>query len=110
MKDFYDLYVLSEEFDFDGDLLSRAIAATFARRQTPLPDSTPAALTDAFAGDSTKAKQWVAFVKRGRLRMTVPSLREVVRRLHAFVWPPTEVAREHRQFQAQWRRDRRAWS
>ena len=36
MKDFYDLYVLSERFDFDGDLLARAIAATFARRRTAL--------------------------------------------------------------------------
>jgi hypothetical protein len=109
MKDFYDLYILSAEFDFDGDLLSRAIEATFARRQTALPDSTPTALTDAFAGDQIKSKQWAAFVKGGGLHVTVPALREIVARLHAFVWPPAEATRERRRFQLRWMRDQHTW-
>ncbi|MDK1388829.1 nucleotidyl transferase AbiEii/AbiGii toxin family protein [Sinorhizobium sp. 8-89] len=37
MKDFYDLWVLSRSFDFSGDRLARAIAATLsgARRRFP---------------------------------------------------------------------------
>lgn len=41
MKDFYDLAVLSQTFAFEGELLVRAIAATFARRKTPLPTGLP---------------------------------------------------------------------
>jgi hypothetical protein len=31
MKDFFDLWVLSREFHFDGEELARAISATFRR-------------------------------------------------------------------------------
>ena len=35
MKDFYDLWKLSRDFDFDGALLCNAIKATFKRRNQP---------------------------------------------------------------------------
>ncbi len=41
MKDFYDVWVLAKSYDFNGDRLVRAIAATFDRRGTPLPDALP---------------------------------------------------------------------
>src|SRR5213082_2664696 len=34
MKDFYDLWRLSQNFDFDGTLLTEAIKSTFERRGT----------------------------------------------------------------------------
>ena len=37
MKDFFDLWVLAKHSDFDGKVLSRAVAATFERRQTAIP-------------------------------------------------------------------------
>ena len=42
MKDFYDVWTLARQFDFDGKGLSTAIRATFQRRQTALPTTTPA--------------------------------------------------------------------
>ena len=102
MKDFYDLYVLCEQFEFDGELLAQAIEATFAGRKTPLPQSTPLALTDGFARDSAKVTQWNAFVKRGRLRIDVSSLGEVVSRLAAFLWPVAGAAEARRPFRDRW--------
>ena len=61
MKDFYDIWVLTRTFSFVPDRLSRAIAATFARRQTAIPTETPDALTSAFAEDPLKQRQWAAF-------------------------------------------------
>lgn len=43
-KDFYDIFVLAKHFSFSGSTLTRAIAATFQRRQTPLQDARPVAL------------------------------------------------------------------
>ncbi|MQW88650.1 nucleotidyl transferase AbiEii/AbiGii toxin family protein [Sinorhizobium saheli] len=63
MKDFYDIWILSRSFDFDDDRLARAIAATFERRETPIPEDLPDALTDAFAKDEQKQRQWRAFVE-----------------------------------------------
>ena len=37
MKDFYDVWVLARAYDFSGASLARAIAATFTRRNTPVP-------------------------------------------------------------------------
>lgn len=64
MKDFYDLAVLSQTFAFEGELLVRAIAATFARRGTPLPAGLPVALTQEFTDDRMKTTQWSAFVRK----------------------------------------------
>jgi predicted nucleotidyltransferase component of viral defense system len=64
MKDFYDLMVLSRSFVFEGDLLVRAIRATFGRRKTELPTNLPIGLTAAFAEDPTKRSQWTAFVRK----------------------------------------------
>jgi predicted nucleotidyltransferase component of viral defense system len=61
MKDFYDVWILTKIFDFAPDRLARAIAATFARRQTAIPTDLPDALTPAFAEDPLKQRQWAAF-------------------------------------------------
>ena len=55
MKDFYDLWVLARRFAFDGERLSKAIAATFERRRTPIPLGPPLALTQEFHDDPAKA-------------------------------------------------------
>lgn len=57
MKDFYDIWVISGMFDFDGTTLSTALARTFERRNTPLPMSAPLALTDEFSKDTQKVRQ-----------------------------------------------------
>lgn len=41
MKDFFDLWVLAKHADFDGGVLSRAVAATFERRRTRFPVGCP---------------------------------------------------------------------
>jgi predicted nucleotidyltransferase component of viral defense system len=62
MKDFYDIWLLGRSFSFDDDRLARAIAATFERRKTRIPQDLPDALTPAFAADKQKQRQWTAFV------------------------------------------------
>ena len=54
MKDFYDLAVIARRTDLDGKTLADAIAATFARRNSPLPAVRPRALTDKFSTDTGK--------------------------------------------------------
>jgi hypothetical protein len=67
MKDFFDLWVLLHDETIDRSELRRAIAATFYRRQTALPVSTPMGLSSDFADDATKQLQWQAFLKRNKL-------------------------------------------
>lgn len=62
MKYYYDIWTLSEEFGFDGKTLSSAIRATFRRRRTDLPLDVPMGLSDDFAADSQKQRQWQGFL------------------------------------------------
>lgn len=70
MKDYFDLRVLLAGNDLDPNELRSAIEATFTRRKLDLPEALPAGLSDAFATDPTKQRQWAAFLKKGRLDAT----------------------------------------
>jgi predicted nucleotidyltransferase component of viral defense system len=91
MKDFFDLWVLAKQFAFDGPSLCQSIQATFHRRKTPLPAAPPLALTTAFGTDAAKVKQWVAFVKRGKLNVSGATLEQVCEFLSGFLMPPTQA-------------------
>ncbi|NOX98610.1 MAG: nucleotidyl transferase AbiEii/AbiGii toxin family protein [Verrucomicrobia bacterium] len=88
MKDFYDLYWLSQHMSFDRAVLSGAIAATFARRGTELPEEAPLALTSEFASDPGKNTQWKAFLRKGKLE--APTFPEIIPRLAGFLMPVIE--------------------
>jgi hypothetical protein len=86
LKDYFDLWSLTGELALDGKTISAAVAATFRRRGTTLPSNLPAGLTDAFAKDQAKQRQWAAFVRRIRVE-NAPSLVEVVERTSMFFEP-----------------------
>ncbi len=90
MKDFYDIWMLSRNYEFDGERLSRAIAATFERRATAIPGDFPDALTTAFSTDATKQRQWEAFARD--LAAEVPSLEVIVVDLAGFLMPHARQA------------------
>lgn len=98
MKDFFDLWFLSRNFPFAGELLKNAIAQTFTRREMPLPETLPVALTPEFA--AMKAVTWAAFMRRnglGPLEMT-----EVLEAIRAFAWPAMEAAARDQPFCECW--------
>ncbi|MFZ3084015.1 nucleotidyl transferase AbiEii/AbiGii toxin family protein [Rhodoferax ferrireducens] len=92
MKDFYDVWTLSRSYDFDEDRLSRAIAATFERRGTAIPFEAPVALTQTFATDVGKQRQWAAFVRD--LAIEIPVFEAVVADLAGFLMPYARHARQ----------------
>jgi predicted nucleotidyltransferase component of viral defense system len=91
MKDFYDIWVLARTYEFDGERLAQAIAATFARRATAIPTEPPDALTSAFAADAAKLTQWRAFT--ADLELAPAELDTVIADLRAFLMPHAVRAR-----------------
>lgn len=83
MKDFFDLWILTRHSELDAAILRGALTATFARRGTALPRTTPVGLSDEFAGDKAKQVQWRAFIARNQLIAT--DLHVVVRHLRRFL-------------------------
>jgi hypothetical protein len=92
MKDFHDIWVLKRTYEFKGDALARAIAATFARRKTEIPAERPDALSRAFAEDPVKQRQWEAFLQDVAVKPP-SSLVDVVDALADFLMPPAAEAR-----------------
>ena len=98
MKDFYDLWFLSQHFEFDGNTLVTALRATFARRKTELPESTPHALTNDFP--KIKSVQWMAFLRKSNLQpLEMLAVIEAIRR---FADAPLSHASRSESFPKHW--------
>lgn len=94
MKDYIDVWLLSQEFDFSGKSLASAIAATFSSRGLALPSETPVALTAAFSSDAGKITQMRSFIA-GKTNLEAGSveLSEIVDELRGFLMPVVEGIR-----------------
>lgn len=92
MKDYFDLLVLAREGAINVPILAEAIAATFKRRGTALPDPMPLGLTTEFARDAGKQRQWNAFLNRNRLE--APALHATIEEIARFLGRPLTAARE----------------
>ena len=79
MKDYYDVWMLTSAFELEPERLHRAIVATFARRNTVIPAEVPDGLSDAFADDPAKQRQWDAFASS--LTGSIPEFLRVVQEL-----------------------------
>ena len=79
MKDYYDVWMLTSALEIEHERLHRAIGATFSRRSTVIPTVVPDGLSDAFATDPGKQRQWDAFARN--LSGTIPGFGLVVSEL-----------------------------
>jgi predicted nucleotidyltransferase component of viral defense system len=105
MKDFYDLWVLAQGFDFAGPVLARAFQATFERRRTQVPAEEPIALSSEFAADAGKQAAWRSFLRRiGKAPKAadLPELSEVCVLLRVFLIPPSRAVASGELFDGVW--------
>lgn len=103
MKDFFDLFTLCDRFDFDGEIIRSAIAATFKRRKTIVPSLPPIALTSEFTEDKQKSIQWIAFLRKSNLGGQNLNLNDVAIRLAGFLMPPAQAASRGADFKMTWK-------
>ena len=102
MRDFYDLWTIARNFSFEGAQLVTAVRATFDRRLTAIPQALPTALSDEFATDEHKKKQWQGFLARSQLESTDVELTQVIDQLRAFLMPVLEAAANANYFAYLW--------
>jgi type I restriction enzyme S subunit len=101
-KDFYDLYVFTRRFPFDGERLTTAIAATFDRRRTAVEPALPAALSARFYADGERAARWRAYLARDSLPGAPADWADVGELLQAFLSPPWRAIADARAFSDTW--------
>lgn len=101
MNDFFDLWYLSMNFDFDGETLAAAIAATFAARGTAIP-SEATALSPGFANKREKQAQWASFRRKSRLEEAPESFADVVGQIASFATPVLGALTDGGSFRLNW--------
>jgi hypothetical protein len=84
MKDFFDIWLLSRQFDFEGKKLAEAIRLTLERRGTVLPGEIVA-----FSDEFIAARQvnWTAFRNRLQQSVVPASFVDVIHAIHTFISP-----------------------
>jgi hypothetical protein len=101
MKDFYDIWVMIQQFDIKGSTLVDAMINTFRARKTPIPSEAPAALTAKFA--DLKTSDWAGFYKKLPLPPLIPSEFElIIEDLRAFLLPPMITTSKGEIFESIW--------
>ena len=88
MKDFYDIWALSERFAFDGAALQQAVTRCFQQRGIRLSIEMPDVLAPAFYSNAGRQGLWQAYGRQGGL-FNAPSndFEDVGRRLQSFLGP-----------------------
>ena len=101
IRDFYDIWLLSQTADFDGLILSEAIQKTFTRRQTPIVGRLSALAPDPDASDRMQ-RQWQAFLRGSRIADAPGQLSAAMHQLDVFLTPVLAALAENRSFRLRW--------
>ena len=101
LKDFYDIWLLAERQDFEGEVLSAAVKATFSNRDRAV-DVRMLERIKAFASDTTKGTQWHAFCEQNRLVPELPALNETARVIIRFVEPVVRAVSQGEYYRGNW--------
>jgi len=102
MKDFYDIWLISRLFSFDGNVLRNALENTFERRRTAIPAATPFAFTSVFYEDHQKLVQWQGFIKKSKPDIPVCDLPSVIVEISEFIMPVIKSMQSHAPFEEVW--------
>lgn len=103
MKGFYDIWILAQTFEFDGEQLAKSICRTFQRRATAVTDA-PLALNESFANLPNKENQWRAFIRKSELVNIAPqTLMATITQLSRFLLPMCKALVVSKPFSAKWK-------
>jgi hypothetical protein len=101
MKDYFDVWILSNQFLFEGAQLAEAIQKTFLQREMEITDTT-IKIFDDLVVDNTKKVQWNSFVSNNVLTIVPDTFEDVIDRLKLFIVPIFERCIERELFNLSW--------
>ncbi|MBQ6603083.1 MAG: nucleotidyl transferase AbiEii/AbiGii toxin family protein [Eubacterium sp.] len=105
-KDFYDIYILANSYDIDGEELKESVDETFRHRETSFDDIF--AFTDDFVTSEIHQRRWKAFMDKKKV-MVCAELKDVVNLLRKLLFPVVDSIRSGMQYTAKWDHESRSW-
>ena len=106
MKDFYDIFIISDSETFDGRVLQTAIFTTLQKRGTPI-EKKPVIFTKKFINNDRRKKMWQGFLKRiGKDNI---EFFEVMKRINNYLQPIYKVIINEKEFFKKWNYKKGIW-
>ena len=102
VKDFFDIWVLSRQFDFDGDTMRTALGDVLSKRGIAVSPS-PVAFSEAYSSDPGKDRQWKGFLRKSQLASAPGDFREVVSSVGEFLTPVLKAIVSETPFHYTWK-------
>ncbi|WP_458463809.1 nucleotidyl transferase AbiEii/AbiGii toxin family protein [Paenibacillus sp.] len=106
MKDFYDIYYLSNMFDYDGRVLQQAIWETLQKRGTQYNKDSLQAIGN-FVGDAGMQNKWKQYLKAQKLKE--PEFDVVVQAMLKFLGPVWDAIVREDEFFGNWQGRNAEW-
>jgi hypothetical protein len=99
IKDYYDVWFLSQQFPFDGSDLSEAINQTFSQRKMSISDL-KLQIFQEISFDDTKYRQWNSFIEKNQLLGSTKTFTDVMNQIESFINPIFEC--NQKEFKLMW--------
>jgi predicted nucleotidyltransferase component of viral defense system len=101
MKDFFDIWILSQKYPFGGQSLQEAIIATCRRRKTSI-SSKAQIFSREFANRYNKQIQWSAFLRKGPMGEVPEEFSIIMEGIQGFLLPVTLETENENSFESEW--------
>ena len=103
MKDFYDIWLLMRQFDFEGSQLAEALKRTFAHRKTPFPQGRQLFVEEIYDEKSDRQMLWKTFLKKGNIKQAPEKLSTIAKAIEDFLVKPLEAINKGEDFRGEWK-------
>ncbi len=103
MKDFYDIWLMMRQFNFDGLRLAEALKRTFKQRKTFLPQCKPLFAGEIYDEKSDRQTLWRAFLKKVDIKYVPEKLNIIAREIEKFLIKPLIAINKNEKFNAKWK-------
>ncbi len=102
MKDFYDIWLMTRQFEFKGANIASAIKKTFNNRKTDIPPKKPLFADEIYDEKSDRQTLWNAFVKKGDIRHAPETLSATAKEIERFLIEPIMALNGNVAFDKTW--------
>ncbi len=103
MKDFYDLWLMAQQFHFKGQTLVEALKKTFTHRKTVIPTKSPLFAEQIYDESSDRQMLWKAFLTKGKIKNVPDKLKDVAEAIEKFLLKPIKAIDQNKNFDQEWK-------
>ncbi|MDD3000355.1 MAG: nucleotidyl transferase AbiEii/AbiGii toxin family protein [Candidatus Riflebacteria bacterium] len=106
MKDYYDIYYLANHFNFEGNILVKALKNTFKNRNHSFTNEHFEQIMSFYTNEAMQ-KKWKAFSKK--VKIEVDNFKTVIDTIRAFLEQPYTAVMQNKQYKTHWVASEQTW-